>query len=89
MSLLPDLELGVWNTWVFMVPALLVTLLCMLEMMKNDAPGGPARVPCKSQTTLLTASLSTIIYFPAGIYSVFLPLQLGTTWLYIGLPLTL
>jgi protein-S-isoprenylcysteine O-methyltransferase Ste14 len=89
MSLLPDLEVGVWNAWIFMVPALLVTLLCMLVMMKKDAPGGPARVPCKSKTTLLIASLSKIIYFPAGIYSVFLPLQLGTTWFYVGLPLTL
>jgi len=72
-----------------MVPALLVTLLCILVMTKKGAPGGPARVPCKSRTTLLVATLSKIIYFPAVIYSVFLPLQLGTTWFYVGLPITL
>jgi protein-S-isoprenylcysteine O-methyltransferase Ste14 len=86
MSLVPAFELGFWNAWIFMVPFLLVTLLCMLLMMKKGAPGGPARIPCKSKTTLLVASLSKIILFPAVIYSVFLPLQLGTIWSYVGLP---
>ena len=75
-----------------MVPFLLITLLCMLLMTKKDAPGGPVRVvqrACKSKTTLLVASLSKVIYFPAVIYSVFLPLQLGTIWFYVGLPITL
>jgi len=75
-----------------MVPFLLVTLLCMLLMMKKDAPGGPVRAvqrACKSKATLLVASLSKIIYFPAVIYSVFLPLKLGTIWFYAGLPITL
>jgi len=89
MSLVPEFELGVWNAWIFMVPSLLLMLLCLLVMTKKGAPGGPARVPCKSKTTLLVASLSKIIYFPAVIYSVFLPLQLGTTWFYAGLPITL
>ena len=61
----------------------------MLFMMRKDAPGGPARVSCKSKTTLLVAGLSKIIYFPAVIYSVFLPLKLGTVWFYLGLPIAL
>jgi protein-S-isoprenylcysteine O-methyltransferase Ste14 len=91
MSLIPEFELGLWNAWIFMVPFLLVTLLLMLLMMKKDAPGGPVRAvqrACKSKTTLLVASLSKIIYFPAVIYSVFLPLQLGSIWFYVGLPIT-
>ena len=89
MSLVPEFELGLWNAWIFMGPFLLVTLLCILLMMKKGAPGGPARVKCKSKTTLLVASLSKIIYFPAVIYSVFLPLKLGSIWFYVGLPITL
>jgi protein-S-isoprenylcysteine O-methyltransferase Ste14 len=89
MSLIPDFEIDLCNAWIFMVPALLVTLLCMLLMTKKGAPGGPARVTCESKTTLLVASLSKIIYFPAVIYSVYLPLKLGTIWFYIGLPITL
>jgi len=86
---MPAFELGLWNAWIIMVPSLLVTLLSILVMTKKGAPGGPARVPCKSKTTLLVASLSKIIYFPAAIYSVFLPLQLGTPWFYVGLPIAL
>jgi protein-S-isoprenylcysteine O-methyltransferase Ste14 len=89
LSFIPEFELGLWNAWIFMFPFLLVTLLCILLMMKKGAPGGPARVSCKSKTTLLVASLSKIIIFPAVIYSVFLPLQLGTTWFYVGLPIML
>jgi len=89
VSLIPAFELGLWNAWIFMVPALLVLLLCFPVMMKKGAPGGPARVPCKSKITLLVAGLSKIIFFPAVLYSVFLPLQLGTIWFYVGLPITL
>jgi len=89
MTLIPAFEIGVWNTWIFMVPFLLVNLLFFLLMIKKGAPGGPARVPCKSKTTLLVASSSKIIYLPAIIYSVFLPLKLGTIWFYVGLPITL
>ena len=92
MSLVPAFEIGLWNAWIFMGPFLLVTILCMLLMMKKGAPGGPARAvqhACKSKTTLLVATLSKIIYFPAVIYSFFLPLKLGTIWFYAGLPITL
>jgi hypothetical protein len=47
MALTPAFELGVWNAWIFIVPALLVTLFCMLLMTKKGAPGGPARVRTK------------------------------------------
>jgi protein-S-isoprenylcysteine O-methyltransferase Ste14 len=60
--------------------------------MKKGASGGPVRAvqrACKSKTTLLVASLSKIIIFPAVIYSFFLPLQLGSIWFYVGLPITL
>ena len=89
MTLIPAFEIGVWNAWIFMVPFLLVNLLFFLLMIKKGAPGGPSRVPCKSKTTLLVATSSKIIYLPAIIYSVFLPLKLGTIWFYIGFPITL
>jgi protein-S-isoprenylcysteine O-methyltransferase Ste14 len=89
VSLIPAFELGLWNAWIFMVPALVVLLLCFLVMMKKGAPGGPARVQCKSKITLVVGSLSKIIFFPAVLYSVFLPLRLGTLWFCAGLPITL
>jgi len=89
MSFTPAFEVGVWNAWILMGPFLVVNLLFLLLMRTRGAPGGPSRVPCKSKTTLLVATSSKIIYFPAILYSVFLPLKLGTKWFYIGLPITL
>ena len=92
MSLIPAFELGIWNSWIFMFPFLFVTLLIFRLMTKKDVPGGSVRAvqrACKSKTTLLVASLSKIIYFPGVIYSVFLPLKVGTMWFYVGLPITL
>ena len=89
MSPLPAFEMGIWNAWIFMVPFLFVNLLFFLLMIKKGAPGGPSRVPCKSKATMLVATSSKIIYLPAIIYSIFLPLKLGTIWFYIGFPITL
>ena len=89
MSLIPAFELGLWNAWIFIVPALVVTLLSVYVMTKKGAPGGPARVSCKFKATLIVATLSKLIYLPATICSVFLPLKLGTMWFYVGLPITL
>jgi protein-S-isoprenylcysteine O-methyltransferase Ste14 len=88
MSLIPAFELGLWNAWIFMFPALSVILLSILIMEKKGAPGRTVRHKC-TKTTRLFASLSKIIIFPAAIYSVFLPIKLGTTWFYVGLPITL
>ena len=89
MSLIPAFEIGIWNAWIFMVPFLLVNLLFFILMIKKGAPGGPSRVPCKSKATLLVATASKIIYLPAIIYSVFLPIKTEAIWFYIGLPITL
>ena len=89
MSIIPAFEIGVWNAWIFMVPFILVNILCLLFMTKKGAPGGPAHVPYKSKTTMLVASSSKIVYLPALIYSVFLPLKSEEMWFYVGLPITL
>ena len=88
MSLVPEFELGFWNAWIFMVPSLLLMLLWLILMTKKHAPLPPknARMP---KTAELFNIISKLIYFPAVICSVFMPLKLGTVWFYIGLPITL
>ena len=71
-----------------MGPSLLLMLLCILVMTKKGAPSRAVRHTC-AKTTLFVASLSKLIFIPALIYSVFLPLKLGTIWFYVGLPFTL
>jgi len=87
MSLIQDFELGLWNAWIFMVPSLVISLLSLLLFKQKRAPSPEgARL---SKPTLLWCLVSKFIYFPSVIYSVFLPLKLGTIWFYVGLPLTL
>jgi steroid 5-alpha reductase family enzyme len=89
MSLIPAFEIGIWNAWIFM----LLELLTFPLFFRVATPRAPkeeshnvAALP-KFKRTLLYSS--KIIYIPAAIYSVFLPIQLGNLWFYIGLPVTL
>ena len=89
MLLGTEFEMGFWNAWIFMVPALVVILLTIYVMIKKGASGGKARVRHVSKITVIIASLSKFMLFPAAIYSVFLPLHFGTVWFYVGLLITL
>jgi len=86
MSLIPEFELGLWNAWIFMVPSLLLMLLSLSLLKEKSAPATSMRL---SKTKLSFCLFSKFIYFAAVIYSVFLPLKLGTIWFYVGLPITL
>ena len=86
MSLIPEFELGLWNAWVFMVPSLLLMLFSLLLFKEKRAPAAGMHL---SKTKLSFCLVSKFIYFAAVIYSVFLPLKLGTIWFYVGLPIAL
>ena len=86
MSLVPEFELGLWNAWIFMVPSLLLMLFSLRLFIEKRAPAASMRL---SKTKLSYCLFSKFIYFAAVIYSVFLPLKLGTIWFYAGLPITL
>ncbi|MCJ7633394.1 isoprenylcysteine carboxylmethyltransferase family protein [Candidatus Bathyarchaeota archaeon] len=86
MSLIPAFELGLWNAWILMVPSLLLMLLSLCLFIEKRAPATGMRL---SKTKLSFCLFSKFIYFAAVIYSVFLPLKLGTIWFYAGLLITL
>ncbi len=90
MSLIPAFEIGLWNAWIFMLLEVL-TFPLFIRIAKGRAPEieGKSQVSALSRTEKITLYSSKIIYIPAFIYSIFLPLKLGTLWLYIGLPITL
>ena len=86
MPVIPEFELGLWNAWIFMVPSLLLMLFSLRLFIEKRAPATSMRL---SKTKLSFCLFSKFIYFAAVIYSVFLPLKLGTIWFYVGLPITL
>ena len=89
MSPIPAFEIGLWNAWIFMLPELL-TFPFFFRVATPRAPKAESHdVAAMPKVKRMFLYSSKIIYIPAFIYSIFLPLKLGTLWFYIGLPITL
>jgi protein-S-isoprenylcysteine O-methyltransferase Ste14 len=79
MSLIPAFEIGVWNAW---IPTTLLFLFIMLTgLMPKDI--GKRITPVREVKKV--SNFMMIVFFTMIIYSVFLPLKLGTAWFFIGL----
>ncbi len=89
MSLIPVFQIGLWNTWIFMLLCLLPVLLVALfhkEVFKKTDSIHASILTGRENKILI---FSKVVMFSLFIYSIFLPLQLGTIWFYIGLPICL
>lgn len=62
-------------------------MYAVAKFKKGEEPKGELDVFSKTEKRIFV--LSKLIFFSAVIYSIFLPLKLGTIWFYIGLPITL
>ena len=87
MSPVPAFEIGVWNAWIFMAYLLLSIIPFMYIAIKRSAPS--VDESGLSRIKKVFAGSSKLLLFPAMIYSIFVPLKLGTAWFYVGLPITL
>jgi len=90
MSLIPAFKIGLWNAWILVLPFVLTIPFFIRIGKEKDVPD----IPITSETGLSKIMMSffvfsKFIYFPVIIYSIFLPLKLGTIWFYVGLPITL
>jgi protein-S-isoprenylcysteine O-methyltransferase Ste14 len=83
VSIIPAFELGLWNAWILVIPMLITFFF--------DEQVSAARVSEESGDFQLTRKEKRVInavlliMFVSLFYAVFLPLQLGTAWLYSGL----
>jgi protein-S-isoprenylcysteine O-methyltransferase Ste14 len=89
MSLVPTFEIGVWNAWIFVLYSLVLVFLLPVA---NKSAREKDKITISSvfnrkEMTILYSY--HIIVFLLLIYSVFLPLRLGTVWFYTGLPIAL
>ena len=86
MSLIPAFELGLWNAWIFVLLSLLIGFVSWIFIGKK-AMKKFRIVPNVPKTS--AEKISDKIYLPLSlasmIYSVFLPIKLGTLWFYVGL----
>jgi len=87
MSLTPAFQIGLWNVWIFMLYHFLPMPLLMLIIHKGAA-GRWQPVP-HSKIEKKLYPVIWIVWLFVFAYSIFLPLQLGTIWFYVGLPISL
>lgn len=89
MSITPVVEIGLWNAWIFMLLVLLPLPLVVLFRKGVFKKTASIHASILNGTENKIFIFSKIIMLSIFIYSIFLPLQLGTIWFSIGLPIYL
>ena len=86
MSLIPEFELGLWNAWIFILSYLLLFVVFgVLDRLRGLKGSGRPMTPPLNETEKKLDYLATIPFLALLVYSVVLPLKLGTAWFYLGL----
>jgi len=83
VSLNPAFELGLWNAWILVIPVLIIFFFDVrVTAARESGKSGDFQLTRKEKGIMDAVFLPLIFSF---VYAVFLPLQLGTAWLYSGL----
>jgi len=96
MSFIPEFVLGLWNAWIITVVGffamgggLFPMFLINNETMKKRI-GESLTWSEFSKTQKVVTVVTHLLIMPFTIvYSIFLPLKLGTVWFYVGIPICL
>ena len=90
MSLVPAFELGLWNAWILKLLGILVVPVTgsLINKEAMEKFGATPSVP-HSRIEEISGRFITLLALPFIVYSVFLPIELGTLWFYIGIPICL
>jgi len=89
MSLIPEFKVGLWNAWIFMLISLLTLPYFFRIARRRVIPSQDEEFNAFSKSNKVLFLSSKFIFFIAAIYSIFLPLKLGTIWFFIGIPITI
>ena len=87
MSLIPAFEIGVWNAWIITLFQMLAIPFLFYFAGKRGATHDEELVLSIKQRAI--SGFTKMFTFLILIYSIFLPLKLGTLWFYIGFPVAL
>ena len=87
MSLIPAFELGLWNAWILIIPILIISFSDMrVTAARESGKAGDFKLNRKENKITYVVFLPMVTSWG---YAVFLPLQLGTVWLYSGVTICL
>jgi protein-S-isoprenylcysteine O-methyltransferase Ste14 len=84
MSWIPELSLGIWNAWIFMMWLIVLSFLPSFIIKEKKVSKQLNKSPSMRFEKILNIT-GTALLIASFIYSIFLPLQLNTPWFYIGL----
>jgi len=91
MSFIPAFEIGVWNLWIFMVAWMFFHMVPLTwPIFRYDIKAmykKSVASPHYNKTEKIISNLGMALWIILFIYSVFLPLPLGTPLLYAGIAL--
>jgi len=80
--LIPSFEIGWLNAWVFIIPLIAYWLVGIKFLFSKRMP---EKIPFKNKKDKILSNILVVILFGSYVYSIFVPLKLGTVWLSIGL----
>jgi protein-S-isoprenylcysteine O-methyltransferase Ste14 len=90
MSLIPAFKIGIWNAWILQI-LFFLTMFIPDFFLDKEARNRTKRLsklaPFKKTEKILALSTHVVIMPIVFVYSIFLPLKIGTLWLYVGLPI--
>ena len=89
MSAVPAFEIGVWNAWIFMIWLLIQNFGIMLFSKGLYQKAGNPPDMKLSQRYKTLSFISMLLWLLPTVYSVSLPLKIGTIWFPIGLTIFL
>jgi len=85
MPIIPAFEIGLWNAWIIML-LLIFTAVIPGQMNKEASNRAMGKWSDRTRTENIVLVITHGLIMPGLIlYSIFLPLKLGTLWLYAGL----
>ena len=87
LSLIPVFQLGFWNAWILVIPIIVISFSDMgATAFRESGKEGDFKLTKKENRIANAVFLPMVISWG---YAIFLPLQLGTAWLYSGLTICL
>ena len=84
MSFIQAFELGLWNAWIFTLPFFILPFIGSIFIKKRNMTSLSEYISEFSNRGKILLLLLVIAIMGSYIYSIFLPIKLGTVWFYIG-----
>lgn len=85
MFFIQNLEIGLWNAWIFTFFNFIAGMPIMLLANRKAMKKAFEKIPIKNNKEKINYIFCNLFYWVLLIFSIFVPLQLGTIWFYIGL----